>query len=313
VAVTSTFIACFYHRPVRVRVLGSAAGGGFPQWNCRCPTCEAARGGAAARPRTQSSIAIRGAEGPWFLANASPDLRQQLETLGGGSANGVRAAPVAGVLLTDAEIDHTAGLLLLRESSSALRVYGSEDVRRALTDGYPVLPILGAYCGVEWRTLDPGDALAIAGSSLEVEAFAAGGDAPRYLAGTRADVEATGFVFRDRATGGVLTYVPGLARLDDGVLERFAASDVVLVDGTFWVDDELARLGISDRTAAQMGHVPLSGAGGTLEALAALSRPRSILVHINNTNPILLERSPERDAVERAGVEVGYDGLEVEV
>jgi pyrroloquinoline quinone biosynthesis protein B len=294
-------------------VLGSAAGGGFPQWNCRCPTCEAARAGDGARPRTQSSLAIRGAEGPWFLANASPDLRQQLETLAGGSANGVRAAPVAGVLLTDAEIDHTAGLLLLRESSSALRVYGSEDVRRALTDGYPVLPILGEYCGVEWRTLDPGDALAIDGSSLEVEAFTAGGDAPRYLAGTGADVEATGFVFRDRATGGVLTYVPGLARLDDEVLGRFAASDVVLVDGTFWVDDELARLGISDRTASQMGHVPLSGPGGTLEALARLERPRSILVHINNTNPVLLERSPERDAVVRAGVEVAYDGLEVEV
>jgi pyrroloquinoline quinone biosynthesis protein B len=313
VAVTSTFIACFYHRPVRVRVLGSAAGGGFPQWNCRCPTCEAARGGAAARPRTQSSIAIRGAEGPWFLANASPDLRQQIESLPHGGANGVRAAPVAGVLLTDAEIDHTAGLLLLRESSTGLRVYGSAEVRRALTEGYPVLPILDAYCGVEWRTLDPGDALTVDGSSLEVESFAAGGDAPRYLAATGADVEATGLVFRDRATGGVLTYVPGLARLDDDVLGRLAASDVVLVDGTFWRDDELASLGISDRTASDMGHVPLSGPGGTLEALARLERPRAILVHINNTNRILLERSAERDAVLRAGVEIAEDGLEVEL
>jgi pyrroloquinoline quinone biosynthesis protein B len=313
VAVTSTFIACFYHRPVRVRVLGSAAGGGFPQWNCRCPTCEAARTGTEARPRTQSSLAIRGAEGPWLLVNASPDLRQQIEGLTGHRVDGVRAAPVAAVLLTDAEIDHTAGLLLLRESAAALRVYGSEEVRRALTEGYPVLPILGSYSGVDWRTLEPGGPLALDGTSLEVEAFAAGGDAPRYLAGTGADVEATGLVFRDRLTGGVLTYVPGLARLDDDVLGRFAASDVLLVDGTFWVDDELARLGISDRTAGQMGHVPLSGPGGTLEALAALSRPRSILVHINNTNPILLERSPQRDAVVRAGVEVGYDGLEVEV
>jgi len=184
--VTSTFIVCFYHRPVRVRVLGSAAGGGFPQWNCRCPTCEAARTGTAAHPRTQSSIAIRGAEGPWLLVNASPDLREQLEGLGVQRANGVRAAPVAGVLLTDAEIDHTAGLLLLRESSTALRVYGSAAVRHALTDGYPVLPILGDYCGVAWSTLEPGDSLAIDGSSLEVESFAAGGDAPRYLAGTGA-------------------------------------------------------------------------------------------------------------------------------
>jgi pyrroloquinoline quinone biosynthesis protein B len=311
--VSSTFIACFYHRPVRARILGSAAGGGFPQWNCRCPTCEAARTGTAAHPRTQSSIAIRGADGPWFLVNASPDLGRQLEALGAERGSGVRAAPVAGVLLTDAEIDHTAGLLLLRESSTAIRVYGSDAVRRALTDGYPVLPILAGYSGAEWRTLEPGGALALDGSSLEVEAFAAGGDAPRYLAGTDAEVEASGLVFRDRATGGVLTYVPGLARLGDDVLARFAASDVVLVDGTFWRDDELAQLGISERTASQMGHVPLSGSGGTLEALAQLRRPRAILVHINNTNPVLLERSPERDAVLRAGVEVGYDGLEVEL
>jgi pyrroloquinoline quinone biosynthesis protein B len=297
---------------VRVRVLGSAAGGGFPQWNCHCPTCDAARAGAAT-PRTQSSLAIRGAQGPWFLANASPDLRQQLAGLAGERASGVRAPPVAGILLTDAEIDHTAGLLLLRESSTAIRVYGSEQVRQALTDGYPVLRILAGYCGVEWRTLEPGGPLAIDGSSLEVESFTAGGDAPRYLAATGADVEATGLVFRDRATGGVLTYVPGLARLDDDVLGRLAASDAVLVDGTFWRDDELATLGISDRTAGQMGHVPLSGAGGTLEALARLERPRAVLVHINNTNPVLLERSPERDAVLRAGVEIGYDGLELEL
>jgi pyrroloquinoline quinone biosynthesis protein B len=299
---------------VRARILGSAAGGGFPQWNCRCPTCDAARTGTAARPRTQSSLAIRGAAGPWFLANASPDLRQQIEPLAAAErADGVRAAPVAGILLTDAEIDHTAGLLLLRESSTPIRVYGSGAVRRALTDGYPVLPILEAYCGVEWRTLDPGGSLAVDGSSLEVEAFAAGGDAPRYLAGTGADVEASGLVVRDRSTGGVLTYVPGLARLDDGVLGRLAASDVVLVDGTFWRDDELVRLGISERTARQMGHLPLSGPGGSLEALARLERARVILVHVNNTNPVLLERSPERDAVVRAGLEVGDDGLEVDL
>jgi pyrroloquinoline quinone biosynthesis protein B len=260
-------------------------------------------------PRTQSSIAVRGAEGPWFLANASPDLRQQLEDLGSEPADGVRATPVAAVLLTDAEIDHTAGLLLLRESGAPIRVYGTEDVRRALTDGYPVLRMLDDYCGVDWRTLEPGRPLALEGSSLEVEAFAAGGDAPRYLAG--AEMEASGLVFRDRASGGVLTYVPGLARLDGEVLGRMAGSDVVLVDGTFWRDDELAQLGISERTAAQMGHVPLSGPGGSLDTLAHLERPRVVLVHINNTNPVLLARSPEREAVVRAGIEIGYDGLEI--
>ena len=298
---------------MRVRILGSAAGGGFPQWNCRCPTCEAARTGTAARPRTQSSIAIAGADGPWLLANASPDLRQQIGALAAERTDGIRGTPVAGVLLTDAEIDHTAGLLLLREASSALRVYGSDAVRGALTDGYPVLPMLAAYCGVQWHTLEPGRWLAIDGSSLEVKSFAVGGDAPRYLTAAGADVQASGLVFRDRATGGVLTYVPGLARLDDELLGRFEASTVVLVDGTFWRDDELVRLGISERTARQMGHVPLSGPDGTLEAFAALQRPRVILVHINNTNPVLLERSPEREAVLRAGVEVADDGLEIEL
>jgi pyrroloquinoline quinone biosynthesis protein B len=295
---------------VRVHVLGSAAGGGYPQWNCHCEACDAARAGGRARPRTQSSLAIRGGQGPWFLVNASPDLRQQLETLDQRSVDGVRAQPIAGVLLTDAEIDHTAGLLLLRESVTPLRVFGDAGVERALRDGYPVLPILERYCGAEWQTLEPGRTQPLDGSSLQVESFAAGGDAPRYLDG---ELEASGFVFRDRATGGVVTYVPGLARVDDDVVGRFAASDLVLVDGTFWREDELARLGISDRSARDMGHVPLSGPGGTLELLAGLERPRTVLVHINNTNPILLEDSPEREEVVRAGVEVAYDGLEVEL
>jgi pyrroloquinoline quinone biosynthesis protein B len=295
---------------VRVRVLGSAAGGGYPQWNCRCGVCDAARAGVRARPRTQSSLAIRGDDGPWFLVNASPDLRQQLETLDPRRVEGVRTPPIAGVLLTDAEIDHTAGLLLLRESATPVHVFGAAGVERALRDGYPVLTMLERYSGAVWQTLEAGRTHALDGSSLTVEPFGAGGDAPRY---SDVDVQASGFVFRDRATGGVVTYVPGLARLDDGVLGRLAASDLVLVDGTFWRDDELPRLGISDRTAHDMGHVPLSGPGGTLEALAGLERPRTVLVHINNTNPVLLEDSPEREEVVRAGVEVAYDGLEVEL
>jgi pyrroloquinoline quinone biosynthesis protein B len=296
---------------VRVRILGSAAGGGFPQWNCHCETCEAARMGVRARPRTQSSLAIRGGQGPWFLVNASPDARQQLEALTTRQVDGVRAPPIAGVLLTDAEIDHTAGLLLLRESATPVRVFGDEGVERALRRWYPVLAILERYCGAEWQTLEPERARLLEGSSLEVEPFEVGGDAPRYLSGSDVELQASGFVFRDRAGGGVVTYAPGLARLDDGVLTRFASSDLALVDGTFWRDDELARLGISARSARDMGHLPLSGPSGTLEALARLKRPRKVLVHINNTNPILLEDSPERKAVHRAGVEVAYDGLEI--
>jgi pyrroloquinoline quinone biosynthesis protein B len=284
---------------VRVRVLGSAAGGGLPQWNCHCETCEAARGGVRARPRTQSSLAIRGDDGPWFLVNASPDARQQLETLTPGHVDGVRAPPIAGVLLTDAEIDHTAGLLLLRESPTPVRVFGGAGVERALAE--TVLRMLERFSGVDWQTLEPHRATSLEQSSLVVEPVEAGGE------------QVTGLVFRDRSSGGAVTYVPALARLDDGVLARFATSDLVLVDGTFWRDDELPRLGISTRRAQDMGHVPLSGRGGTLEALARLERPRKVLVHINNTNPILLEDSPERAEVVRAGVEVAYDGLEVEL
>jgi pyrroloquinoline quinone biosynthesis protein B len=248
--------------------------------------CGAARAGES-RPRTQSSLAIRGDDGPWYLVNASPDLRQQLELLD-VRVDGVRASPVAGVLLTDAEIDHTAGLLLMRESATPIRVYGGAGIERALRE--TVLRMLDRFSGVDWR------ALPLEGSSLEVEPFAVSEDQ-------------TGFAFRDR--GGTVTYVPGLARLDDAVVRRLATSDVVLVDGTFWRDDDLARLGISERTARDMGHVPLTE--GTLEMLAGLERPRKILVHINNTNPILLEDSPERAEVVRAGVEVAYDGLEVEL
>jgi pyrroloquinoline quinone biosynthesis protein B len=206
---------------------------------------------------------------------------------------------MAAVLLTDAEIDHTAGLLLLRESTSPLRVFGDEGVERALRP--TVLRMLERFCGTEWQTLEPARARPLGGSSLVVEPFSVGRD------------HATGLVFRDRANGGVVTYAPGLARLDDGVLARFAGSDVVLVDGTFWCDDELVRLGISARSAREMGHAPLSGPGGTLEVLARLERPRKALVHINNTNPILLEDSPERQAVLRAGIEVAHDGLEIEL
>jgi pyrroloquinoline quinone biosynthesis protein B len=276
--------------------------------------------GGRAQPRTQSSLAIRGDEGPWFLVNASPDARQQLETLapddaaadavaadGGGES---RAAPIAGVLLTDAEIDHTAGLLLLRESALPVRVYGDAGVELALRRGFPVLTMLERYCGLQWRTLVPGTETELDGS-LSVESFAVGGDAPRYLDGSGIELEASGMIFRDRATGAVMTYVPGLARFDDEIRDRFAASDLVLVDGTFWTDDELPRLGFSQRGAHDMGHLPLSGPGGTIEALSALPRPRKVLVHINNTNPILLDDSDQRAAVRDAGIEIGYDGMEM--
>jgi pyrroloquinoline quinone biosynthesis protein B len=259
----------------------------------------------------QSSLAIRGVDGPWFLVNASPDLRQQLETLTPDGRDNSRAGPIAGVLLTDAEIDHTAGLLLLRESATSVRVYGDAGIELALRQGFPVLTMLERYCGLEWSTLVPGTETELDGSSLSVESFAVGGDAPRYLDGSGVELEASGMVFRDRANDALVTYVPGLARLDDQIRDRFAASDLILVDGTFWTDDELPRLGFSQRGAHDMGHLPLSGPGGTIKALSTLPRPRKVLVHINNTNPILLDDSPQRAAVCAAGIEIGYDGMEM--
>ena len=267
-----------------------------------------------ATPRTQSSLAVRGRDGPWFLVNASPDARRQLEGLDDLAIDGVRAAPIAGVLLTDAEIDHTAGLLLLRESATPVRVYGEAGVERALRHGYPVLTILERYCGAEWRTLAPGQVSALEGSSLTVEAFDVGGDAPRYLDGSGVELGASALVFRDaRGSAASSPTPPAWRDWTTTCSPGSPASDLVLVDGTFWRDDDLARLGISQRTARDMGHLPLSGPGGTLDALAQLDRPRTALVHINNSNPILLEDSPERDAVIRAGVEIAYDGLEVEL
>ena len=298
---------------MRVRVLGSAAGGGFPQWNCNCRTCRAARvPGGAAIPRSQSSIAVRGSDGPWYLVNASPDLRQQLAELPVDRSNGLRATPVGGVLLTDAEIDHTAGLLLLRESNAPIRVYSTEGVRDALTEHYPLLRMLERYCGVEWSPLAAGETTLLHGSSLEVEAFSTGGDAPLYL-GEGADGPASiGLTIHDRAGDGVLTYAPALAAIDASIGERLAASDCVLVDGTFWTNDELPALGLATRDAHAMGHAPLTGGGGTLATLAALPA-RAILVHVNNTNPILLDDSPERATVESSGVEVAHDGMEIEL
>jgi pyrroloquinoline quinone biosynthesis protein B len=225
--------------------------------------------------------------------------------------DGARGAPIAGVLLTDAEIDHTAGLLLLRESSTPIHVYGADGVQSALRRGFPVLTMLERYCGVEWHPLAPGRPAELEDSSLVVESFPTGGDAPRYLDGSGVELQASGLRFRDTGDGAVVTYVPGMARLADDIRERFATSDLVLVDGTFWTDDELPRLGYTTRGAHDMGHLPLSGPGGTIEVLSALSRPRKVLIHINNTNPILLEDSAERAAVARAGIEIGYDGMEV--
>ncbi|HXF30063.1 MAG TPA: pyrroloquinoline quinone biosynthesis protein PqqB [Solirubrobacterales bacterium] len=295
---------------MRARIIGSAAGGGFPQWNCDCPVCAGAREGRAT-PRTQSSIVIRSGEDPWYLVNASPDLLRQLAELPTDRSAGMRSNPIAGVVLTDGEIDHTAGLLLLRESSAPLRVYSTVEVREALTSEYPLLTMLERYCGIDWRPLEPGVATPLEGTTLSVETFPTGGDAPLYMGGEPGPA-AIGLTVRDSATDGTLVYVPAIEALDETVTARLAAADTVLADGTFFRHDDLVALGLGERDSWAMGHAPLSGEGGTLEALAALEAEVA-LVHINNTNPILLEDSPERSMVEGAGLVISEDGMEFEL
>lgn len=294
-------------------ILGAAAGGGLPQWNCGCAGCQAVRAGQV-QSLTQSSIAIRSEQGAWFLVNASPDVRQQLErlrtlTIDAATPPVARSSPVAGILLTDAEIDHTTGLILLRESAQPLPVYSSASVKRALTTGYPLLTTLQNYCGVEWSPLEPGATIVLsAAPELEIEVFPLSTKPPRYMqAASPNEIWGIGLTVRDRSTGGVFTYAPGVAELDAALKARFEASNCILVDGTFWQNEELRALG-SDRTARQMGHLPLAGDDGSLHQLAQLTTVRKILVHINNTNPILMPHAPERKIVEATGVEVGYDG-----
>ena len=295
-----------------LRILGTSAGGGLPQWNCACLKCQAAREGQI-RPLTQSSIAVRAKEGSWFLVNASPDVRQQLERLRDGSFNDIRSNPIAGIILTDAEIDHTSGLMILRESKQPLEIYGTATVNQALSEGFPVLRTLMNYCGINWSMLEPNTILSLVNGQLEVEVFPLSNKPPKYMKPSHNEVWAIGLTFRDTATGGVLTYAPVLSELTDSLRERFESSDCILVDGTFWLDDELLRLGISTRSAKMMGHLPLGGSDGSLPQLKMLKRPRKILIHINNTNPIHQPDSEERRSVEEAGLEVGYDGLTIEL
>jgi pyrroloquinoline quinone biosynthesis protein B len=304
---------------MQLQILGSAAGGGFPQWNCGCANCQAAReGSGCAHPRWQSSLAVRGATGPFYLINASPDVREQLELLRGPSVRALRSNPIAGVILTDAEIDHTAGLVILRESGEPLEIYGTEAVRHALTAGYPLLEVLDRYCGVRWHSLEPERTLRLPGDrapALEIEPFFLPADPPLYMRG-RDVVQsgiAVGLTFRDPVTGSTATYAPAVERLDEELLARLTASEVALLDGTFWSNEELPSQGIGTRTALDMGHLPLSGAEGTLVRLRDTENLRKILVHINNSNPILLEGSPERQAVEAAGFEVAYDGMLIDL
>jgi pyrroloquinoline quinone biosynthesis protein B len=299
---------------VHVILLGTAAGGGFPQWNCWCPSCLVARRDpSSARHRTQSSAAISVDGKQWFLLNASPDVRDQLARLPSGSSVEFRHVPIDGVLLTDAELDHTLGVVLLREARH-LPLYTTAAIRAMLECDSRILPMTRAFAEVPVTELllDTPHRLQYrdgSGSGLSAEAFAVPAGPPRFARSH--DVGHTvGMIFRDEEGGGVCGFVPACGHLDASLVERLAQTDLLLFDGTFWTDNELIALGIGDRTARQMDHLPVSGPDGSLEQLRKLPCRHRIYTHINNTNPMLVESSPERALVEQAGLIVGVDGLQ---
>ena len=300
---------------MRVKILGSAAGGGFPQWNCSCSNCLRLREGRfPGVPRTQTQLAWDGVPGQWTLLNTSPDLRVQIEATPELWPRNGRHSPIHDVILTGAEVDQTLGLLLLREFHR-FHAHATRSVRRILTEDNSFFNVLARFPGqVCWNDIPLEEPFSAGGSRLE--ALPLPGSFPGFVGASRvADLtlaeSVIGLLVSPAQGGGTLAFLPGAAQVSDSLLERLRDCDVILFDGTFWSDQEPSRLPGVDRTARQMGHLPISGAGGALDRLAPLLRPRKIFIHINNTNPILDEDSPEHRVVRESGWEVASDGMEI--
>ena len=303
---------------MKLRVLGASAGGGFPQWNCNCANCAGLRHGSVrASARTQSSIAVSDDGGSWVLFNASPDILQQLRgfpALQPGRA--LRDTAIGAIVLIDAQIDHTTGLLMLREHRQPLEIWCTAPVRDDLTGNHPLFRLLDHYCGVRWHELPLERAFEIpACPGLRFEALPLESNAPPYSPyrdrPRRGDNIGVRIVDARRGTS--VFYAPGLARVDDAVWNAMHTASTLLVDGTVWTDDELVRLGVSTKLGREMGHLPQHGPGGMIEWLDRLPpTTRRVLIHINNTNPILDEDSAERAVLQRHGIEVAYDGMEID-
>jgi pyrroloquinoline quinone biosynthesis protein B len=298
---------------VQVILLGTAAGGGFPQWNCWCRTCRIARREPErARPRSQSSAAVSADGRRWFLLNASPDVHAQLARLPAAEPSGPRHVPVEGVVLTDAELDHTLGVVLLREGRF-LQIYATPAVQEIVEHDSRLVPVTRAFAQVRLEQLPLEGSAPLAyrdgcPAGITISGFPVPAGPPRFASGDRPG-HTVGVMVRDEATDGVCAFVPGCGGLDRALLDRLAQADLVLFDGTFWTDDELIALGIGERTAREMDHLPVSGPDGSLERLAELPGRHRVYTHINNTNPMLIEDSPERLQVERHGIAVGADGM----
>ncbi len=307
---------------MRVRVLGSAAGGGFPQWNCNCTNCKGFRAGTLqAKARTQSSMALSTDGQRWYLLNASPDIRQQISASPCLFPRSTpRDTPIQAIFLTNGEIDHIAGLLSVRESQ-ALCVYSTPQVQQWVLETNAVFRgLFRAPTPSQWKIVRPAEQQEIVGidgksSGLWYEAFVVPGKPPAYLTGlvTEWDEATIGYKIVDAVSERSLVYLPAIKHIDRVVMTMLESCDCFFFDGTCWSDDELVHLGLSQKTSLSMGHVPISGPVGSLVQLATLQRPRKIYTHMNNTNPLLVEGSPEQQIVVKAGWEVAFDGMEFEV
>src|SRR5262245_11515272 len=294
-------------------VLGSAAGGGYPQWNCRCPVCRLAwEGDRRVKARTQASVAVSADGEAWTLLNASPDLRAQIAaTAALRPSAGPRGSPIKAALLTGAEIDQIAGLLTLRERQD-FALFGTAETLALVTEN-PIFTVLAPDL-VPRRAVGLDEPLALPGG-IEARLFAVPGKMPLYREGAApaADAETEVNVGVELRLGGArLAYVPGAAAVPPSLKERLTHADLVLFDGTLFVDDEMIRSGTGEKTGRRMGHMPIDGPDGSLAALAGLEC-RRIYIHINNTNPILVDGSPERRRVVEAGWTVAEDGMEITV
>lgn len=314
---------------MQVKILGSAAGGAFPQWNCACPNCQAIRAGTfPGKARSQTQIAISSDGNAWFLIGASPDLRAQIEAtpdlhprrVAGQSS--VRQSPIAGAVLLNADIDHVLGLLLLRELQP-LRVHATKSIRRILTKDNSMFAMLQRVPDqVSWIEFTPGASFSLLEpggneSGLRGRALPLGTHFPAYVSPPRrsqlAPLESSLGLVVDSPSGKRLAYMPAVPRIDESLLRQFESCDVLLFDGTFWDADELIRTQGSGQSAWDMGHVPVSSPSGSLARLAQLRRPRKIYIHINNTNPMLNEAGPEYRRVREAGWEIAEDGWQFDL
>jgi pyrroloquinoline quinone biosynthesis protein B len=301
-----------------IKILGSAAGGGFPQWNCNCPNCRDVRlSRDGLKPRTQSSLAVSADGANWVLLNASPDLRQQILATRelGPRSDGLRDSPIEAVVLTNGDVDHVAGLICLREGHR-FQLFGTERVLATLAAN-PVFGVLDPET-VRRTLLELDKPTAIGSSGLVVEAFAVPGKIALYMENAAAGAD---FGTAEGDTVGLCIsagdkqalYIPGCAGLDDALSARLQGARLVFFDGTLYDDNEMIRLGLSTKTGKRMGHMSMAGEAGSLAQLAKFDISRKIFVHLNNSNPTLRETSREHDKVRAAGWEIGFDGMEVQL